>query len=147
MLPELHPFLEREYAFWWPYAYFFLLSLLITGVVWFACRLIRRYRGNGALRRAVRHVALSTREENDVAFLKSVALELFAVTCVSSGMAYPCEEWLKAISNRDTDFTVWPYRVLLDACLQSPESVPRLTIEERELIRKNIIHLMRERYV
>lgn len=147
MLPELHPYLEREYSLWWPYAYFCLLLLLVGGGFFFLYKLIKKQRVNRQLRKSVRRIAHFIHRENDADFLKSVALELFSVTRSSSGCTFPCEEWLESISTPHLDFTVPPHRLLLDACLQPPESVARLTSEERELIGKNVIQLIRGKYV
>ncbi|MFV0544768.1 MAG: hypothetical protein ACK5ND_00965 [Bacteroides sp.] len=149
MLPELHPYLDREYTLWYPYVYLAFLFVLIVGGLFLIYRLIKKYQSNRPLRKSVRLLSSSTRIEDDVDFLKFVALEMFSMTCFSfeTPYSYPCEEWLKSISNGKVNFTVKPYRLLLDASLQPSESIPQLTNVERELIIKNAIQLIRRKYV
>lgn len=142
MWTELNPLLEREYIGWWPYAY--LLLLLVAGMgVLLGLRLWYRYKNSHRnLRRAVRKIIGAAHRDTDAVFLKLAAWELFAVTADTTCSTFPDEAWLKSLSDNRTDFTAYPYRLLLDACLRPTDAIPSLNGNEHELIKKNVIRII-----
>lgn len=142
MWTELNPLLEREYIGWWPYIY--LLLLLVAGMgVLLGLRLWYRYwNSHRNLRRAVRKIIGAAHRDTDAVFLKLAAWELFAVTADTTCSTFPDEAWLKLLSDNRTDFTAYPYRLLLDACLRPTDAIPSLNGNEHELIKKNVIRII-----
>lgn len=145
MWTELHPLLEQEYICWWPYVYLLLLLVVGMGVLLGLKRWYRRWNDYRSLRRVIRKITGAARRDTDVAFLQLAARELFAVTAVATCSTFPNEVWLKSLSDSRTDFTTFPYRLLLDACLQPADTMPALNGSERELIKKNVIRIIRQK--
>lgn len=145
MWTELNPLLEREYICWWPYVY--LLLLLVAGMgVLLGLRLWYRYwNSHRNLRKAVRKIIGAAHRDTDAVFLKLAAWELFAVTADTTCSTFPDEAWLKSLSDDRTDFTAYPYRLLLDACLRPTDAIPALNGNEHELIKKNIIRIIHQK--
>lgn len=144
MLPELHPFLLIEYAQWWPFVYFFMLFFVTVISVFYICLRIRNFYSTRPYRNAIRRIKDAKRIQDDKDFVNAIVIELFAISHFLSGSTFPDEEWLKAISSEEADFTSKPYRSLLDICLRSPQTNESLTVDERKLICKGAVMLIRK---
>lgn len=147
MWTELHPLLEQEYICWWPYVYLLLLLVAAMGVLLALGMWCRRWNNRRDLRKAIRKIAGAARGDTDIVFLRLAAKELFAATAVATCSNFPDETWLKSLSDSRTDFTTFPYRLLLDACLLPADAIPALNGSERELIKKNVIRIIHQKKI
>lgn len=147
MWTELHPLLEREYICWWPYAYLFLLLVAGMGVLLGLKRWYRHWNNRRSLRSVIRKITDAARRETDAVFLRLAARELFVATADLAHSTFPDEVWLKSLSDDRTDFTAFPYRLLLDACLWPTDATPALNGYERESIKKSVIRIIHQKKI
>lgn len=136
MEQELHPFILPDLSVFWPLIYFSLLVILSAAVVVSVIYLVRK--AAAFMRAAVIGAELwrYSRRHSGRDFLYHTASVLYRHTSTSGELhsQFPGDQWLSSISVHGTDFTTYPYRLLLDAFLKPADALPEPDERDRRLI-------------